>query len=159
MSLENRIHLQSEDPDLLIEFDLPPGTHAVIGASPKSEITLPLTGIPPFSGILGRFQDGRLFIAELDHSVARRVDLPDYFSIPPYQFVLFHPAEPEAVVEAGPESKPSRGTTRDQIASSIRSLFRNRPKPAPAKEKTPPPEESPASEETPPAEPPAGAAS
>ena len=57
MSLENRLHLQSEDPDLLIEFDLPPGTHATIGASPKSEITLPLTGIPPFSCVLGRLMD------------------------------------------------------------------------------------------------------
>ena len=82
MSLENRLHLQCEDPDLLIEFDLPPGTHATLGASPQSEITLPLTGIPPFICILGRFQDGRVFLAELDGSVARSVDLPDYPLLP-----------------------------------------------------------------------------
>jgi len=139
MSLENRLHLQSEELDLLIEFDLPPGTHATIGASPNSEITLPLTGIPPFSCILGRFHDGRVFLADLDVSVARRVDLPDILSIPPYQFVIFHPTEPEAVAEVGSEGNPSPGKSRDQIASRIRSLFRKHPKPAPAKE-TPAPE-------------------
>jgi len=141
MSLDHRLHLQSEDPDLLIEFDLPPGTHATIGASPKSEITLPLTGIPPFSCILGRFQDGRVFLANLDSTVARRVDLPDIISIPPYQFTLFHPAEAEVVAEPAPEGKLSHGRTRDQIASRIRSLFRTQPRPlAPVKE-TPVPEE------------------
>ncbi|RYD43037.1 MAG: hypothetical protein EOP85_10605 [Verrucomicrobiaceae bacterium] len=126
MSLENRLHLQSEDPDLLIEFDLPPGTHATIGASPKSEITLPLTGIPPFSCILGRFQDGRVFMANLDFTVARRVDLPDFFSIPPYQFALYHPDEPELVapVEEPADGKPAPKKTRDQIATQIRNLFR-----------------------------------
>ena len=158
MSLENRIHLQSEDPDLLIEFDLPPGTHATIGASPKSEITLPLTGIPPFSFILGRFHDGRVFLADLDLSVGRRVDLPDIISIPPYQFVLFHPAdpetetvaepEPEAIAETSPEGKPSSGKNRDQIVNRIRSLFRRHPEPSPAKK-------TPAPAETPPPEPPA----
>jgi hypothetical protein len=96
MSLENRLHLQCEDPDLLIEFDLPPGTHATIGASPKSEITLPLTGIPPFLCTLGRFQNGRVFLANLDGSLARGVDLPDTLNFHPYQFTLFHPDEPEA---------------------------------------------------------------
>jgi hypothetical protein len=136
MSLEHRLHLQSEDPDLLIEFDLPPGTHATIGASPKSEITLPLTGIPPFSCILGRFQDGRVFLADLDGCVAHRVELPDILSIPPYQFTLFHPVEPETVAETTPEDKPSHGKSRDQIATRIRSLFRRHPKPAPAAEET-----------------------
>ncbi|MEO8614047.1 MAG: hypothetical protein ABI600_02815 [Luteolibacter sp.] len=134
MSLENRLHLQSENPDLLIEFDLPPGTHATIGASPKSEITLPLTGIPPFSCILGRFQDGRVFLAHLDGCVARHVELPDLLSLPPYQFTLFHPAVPEALAEPPPEDNPSPAKTRDQIASRILSLFRRHPAPAPAKE-------------------------
>ena len=144
MSLENRLHLQCEDPDLLIEFDLPPGTHATIGASPKSEITLPLTGIPPFICILGRFQDGRLFIADLDHGISRRVDLPDTLSFPPHQLVLFHPAEPEP--EAVAEGKPSKAKSREQIASRIRSLFRRRPVPAPAKETPPPAEPGPSDE-------------
>ncbi|RYD18863.1 MAG: hypothetical protein EOP88_21075, partial [Verrucomicrobiaceae bacterium] len=131
MSLENRLHLQSEDPDLLIEFDLPPGTHATIGASPKSEIALPLTGIPPFSCILGRFQDGRVFMANLDFTVARRVDLPDFFSIPPYEFALYHPDEPqqEAPAEAPADGQPAPKKTRDQIASHIRNLFRIAPSP------------------------------
>lgn len=136
MSLENRLHLESEDPGLLIEFDLPPGTHAVIGASPASEIALPLTGIPPFSCILGRFLDGRVFIANLDRSVARRVDLPDILSIPPYQFTLFHPVEPEPEVaaETPPEGTPAPTKTRAQIASHILSLFRKHPKAGPVKE-------------------------
>ncbi len=157
MSLENRLHLQSTDPDLLIEFDLPPGTHATIGASPKSEITLPLTGIPPFLCILGRFQDGRVFLADLDFGVTRRVDLPDFLHLPPYQFTLLHPAEaqPEPAPESEPvsgtpsESNPSSGKTRDQIASRIRALFRRPAEPA----KT---TEPPAPEPTPPADPPAG---
>lgn len=148
MSLENRLHLQSEDPDLLIEFDLPPGTHATIGASPKSEITLPLTGIPPFSCILGRFKDGRVFMANLDFTVARRVDLPDFFAIEPYQFALYHPAEPEpeAPAEEPTDGKPAPKKTRDQIASHIRALFRKHSK-RPTQEPAPA-EPVPAEEET-----------
>ena len=142
MSLEHRLHLQSEDPDLLIEFDLPPGTHATIGASPKSEITLPLTGIPPFSCILGRFQDGRVFLADLDGCVTLRVELPEIISIPPYQFALYHPVEPEAVVETTPDDPASQGKSRDHIAARIRSLFRKHPKPAPPTEPPAPTEES-----------------
>ena len=59
------IYLRSYSPDLLVEIDLRPGTHAKIGASPQAEITLPLTGIPPFSCVIGRFQNGRLFFADL----------------------------------------------------------------------------------------------
>lgn len=152
MSLENRLHLQSEDPDLLIEFDLPPGTHATIGASPKSEIALPLTGIPPFSCILGRFQDGRVFLANLDFTVARRVDLPDLFSIPPYQFTLYHPAEPEPEPETPAEGTAAPKKTRDQIASHIRALFRRHSK-RPVAEETPV-EPAPEPEETAVEEPP-----
>lgn len=157
MSLENRLHLQCEDPDLLIEFDLPPGTHATLGASPKSEIALPLTGIPPFICILGRFQDGRMFLAELDGSVARSVDLPDFLYFPPYQFVLFHPAapEPEVVTETCPDGRPPGGKSRDQITTRIRTLFRRHPKPTPAQETPPAAEATPA--EVPPTEPPASA--
>ena len=151
MSLENRLHLQCEDPDLLIEFDLPPGTHATIGASPQSEITFPLTGIPPFLCILGRFQDGRVFIADLDGSVNRSVYLPDTLSFPPYQFVLFHPDEPETdpetelqpetgqepVTDTNLDGNPTSGKSREQIASRIRSLFRKRPEPAKPEEREP----------------------
>lgn len=147
MSLDNRLHLQCEDPGLLIEFDLPPGTHATIGASPQSEIALPLTGIPPFSCILGRFQDGRVFLGNLDFSVARRVDLPESFAIPPYEFTLYHPAEseedPEAAAEALPEGTTAPKKTRAQIASHILALFRRHPKAGPVKE-IPAPEDAPA---------------
>lgn len=82
------IYLRSYSPDLLVEIDLRPGTHAKIGASPKSEITLPLTGIPPFSCVIGRFQNGRLFLADLDGAISRRVDLPDELLLPPYRFSI-----------------------------------------------------------------------
>ncbi len=118
------IHIRSENPDLLIEFELPPGTHARIGASPKSEITLPLGGIPPFLCILGRFHDGRLYLADLDEAISRRVDLPDTLAIDRYVFTLFHPEDPEAAPEqpAAPLKSGFLGT----IASGIRSLFVSR---------------------------------
>ena len=90
---EHAIHILSYSPDLLVEFELPPGTHARIGASPKAEVTLPLTGIPPFSYMIGRFLDGRLFLAEPDGVILRRVDLPDTLSLPPYEFVILDPAD------------------------------------------------------------------
>jgi hypothetical protein len=79
--------------------------------------------------------DGRVFLANLDRSVARRVDLPDILSIPPYQFTLFHPVEPEPepAVEAPPEGTPAPRKTRAQIASHILSLFRKHPKEGPVK--------------------------
>lgn len=120
----HEIHLRSDNPDLLIEFDLPPGTHAKIGASPKSEITLPLTGIPPFSCTIGRFHDGRLYLADLDGAISRRVDLPDILSIPPYQFTLFQPEDPDLIAAQAVAS--SKGGVREVIASRIRSLFRGR---------------------------------
>jgi hypothetical protein len=124
------LHIRSESPDLLIEFDLPPGTHAKIGASPKAEITLPLTGIPPFSCTLGRFQDGRLYLANLDGTIARRVDLPDVLSVPPYYFRLFHPVEEDPA--AAEPVAPSKAESRSAIASAIRSLFRRREETVPA---------------------------
>jgi hypothetical protein len=97
------IHLRSETPELLIEFDLPPGTHARIGASPKAEVTLPLGGIPPFSCIMGRFHDGRLYLADLDEAISQRLDLPTTLLIPPYQFDVFHPEDQiEAIEETVP---------------------------------------------------------
>lgn len=105
------IHLRSYSPDLKVEFDLPPGTHARIGASPASEVTLPLTGIAPFWCMIGRFQDGRLFLANPDGLILRRIDLPETLSLPPYKFVVFHPddAPPEPPQPAAPiePSKPA----------------------------------------------------
>ncbi|MEO7098039.1 MAG: hypothetical protein ABI162_01670 [Luteolibacter sp.] len=111
MSLHT-IHIRSERPDLLIEFDLPPGTHARIGASREAEVTLPLGGIPPFSCILGRFHDGRLYLADLDGALSRRVDPPAALPIPPYQFEIFQPHDGVAattppVVFIPPKKKPA----------------------------------------------------
>ena len=98
------IHLRSYSPDLQVEFDLPPGTHARIGASPASEVTLPLTGIAPFWCTLGRFQDGRLFLADPNGLILRRMDLPETLSLPPYQFEVFNPADT-------PPDAPQPGTS------------------------------------------------
>ena len=98
------IHLRSYSPDLKIEFELPPGTHARIGASPASEVTLPLPGIAPVWGTLGRFQDGRLFLADPNGLILRRIDLPETLSLPPYQFEVFNPAD-------GPPDAPQPGTS------------------------------------------------
>lgn len=124
------IHLLCENPDLLVEFDLPPGTHAIIGASPKSEITLPLGGIPPFCCTIGRFHDGRLYLADLDGTISRGIDLPAVLSIPPYEFAVFQPAEPEETAETGtataaPGSEGFRSAASKGIGL-LSSLFRRR---------------------------------
>jgi hypothetical protein len=93
---------------LTVEFELPPGTHARIGASPASEVTLPLTGIAPFWCMIGRFQDGRLFLADPNGLILRRIDLPETLSLAPYQFVVFNPADappPPPQVEVPVETK------------------------------------------------------
>lgn len=92
------ILFRSYSPDLSIEFDLVPGTHARIGASPAMEVTLPLTGIAPFWCTIGRFQDGRLFLADKDGLITKRIDLPETFPLPPYQFVACHPDDTPPVV-------------------------------------------------------------
>ena len=103
------IHLRSYSPDLKVEFDLPLGTHARIGASPASEVTLPLTGIPPFWCTLGRFQDGRLFLADPNGLILRRFNLPETLSLPPYQFEVFNPADaPPEVPQPETSEEPSQ---------------------------------------------------
>lgn len=87
------IHIRSYSPDLTVEFELPPGTHARIGASPAAEVTLPLTGIAPIWCMLGRFLDGRLFLADSDGVISGRIDLPATLSLPPYRFVVFQPVD------------------------------------------------------------------
>lgn len=108
---EHAIHILSYSPDLLVEFELPPGTHARIGASPKAEVTLPLTGIPPFSYMIGRFLDGRLFLADPDGVILRRVDLPDALSLPPYQFTILEPTDsaPTVTLAEAPVARKNFG--------------------------------------------------
>jgi len=48
------------NPDLTVNFDLPPGTFARIGGSGEAEITLPLPGLSDFCGRLERGGDGLL---------------------------------------------------------------------------------------------------
>jgi hypothetical protein len=123
----NTIHIKSENPDLLIEFELPPGTHALIGASPKSEITLPLGGIPPFCCTLGRFHDGRPYLANLDGTIERRVNLPDLLEIPPYEFVIYQPEPPEeSPAETGDSSRGKRRSPAAAAMAALSSLFRSR---------------------------------
>ncbi|MEO5712733.1 MAG: hypothetical protein ABIT37_04525 [Luteolibacter sp.] len=131
------IHIRSEDPDLLIEFDLPPGTHGRIGASPASEITLPLGGIPPFSCVLGRFHDGRLYVADLDGAISSRLDLPATLGIGPYDFDVFQPEvlQPEEAVEGEPIPPVTEVVSRKSGLSdklrSVLALFANGgPRPA-----------------------------
>jgi hypothetical protein len=112
------IHLRSADPELLVEFDLPPGTHARIGASPQSEITLPLGGIPPFSCIIGRFHDGRLYLADLDEAISRRLDLPGLLSLPPYQFEVFQPEDPDPDLQA----QAADGKKKAQVSKVVSAI-------------------------------------
>ena len=93
----NAIHIRSYSPDLTVEFDLPPGSHARIGASPAAEVTLPLTGIAPIWCTLGRFLDGRLFLADNDGTISQRIDLPATLTLPPYRFIVFQPADPAGI--------------------------------------------------------------
>ena len=85
------IHLRSYSPDVLVEFELPQGSHARIGASPDAEVTLPFDDVAPFLCTLGRFQDGRMYLADTDGAISQRIDLPATLAFPPYQFVIFNP--------------------------------------------------------------------
>ena len=86
------IHLRSDSPALLVEFNLPPGTHARIGVSPTAEISLPLAGLADFAGVIGRTPEGRIYHADPNGENVRHIQLPAALSLPPYQFVVFHPA-------------------------------------------------------------------
>ncbi len=86
------IHLRSDSPALLVEFNLPPGTHARIGVSPTAEISLPLAGLADFAGVIGRTPEGRIYHADPDGENLRHIELPAALSLPPYQFVVFRPA-------------------------------------------------------------------
>lgn len=124
MSLHT-IHLRSYSPDLLVEFDLPPGTHARIGASPEAEISLPLSEFGAFPCTIGRFQDGRLYLANSDGTIERRLDLPSTVSFPPYEFHVFHPEEPVPVVEEA--TIPKAGAAVADRIQHLADLFRKSP--------------------------------
>jgi S1-C subfamily serine protease len=87
------INLRSENPSLLVEFYLPPGTHARIGAAQNAEVFLPLAGLEDFVCMIGRTGDGRLYLSDPDGENVRFIELPAALPLPPYQFVMFHPAD------------------------------------------------------------------
>jgi S1-C subfamily serine protease len=91
---EYSINLRSETPALLVEFNLQPGTHARIGSSSDAEIFLPLAGLVDFVCMIGRTCDGSLYVSEADGSDRRHIELPAALPLHPYQFVIFHPADP-----------------------------------------------------------------
>jgi S1-C subfamily serine protease len=94
------INLRSDSPALLVEFNLPPGTHARIGASPAAEISLPLAGLADFAGMIGRTPEGSIYHADPDGGNLHHIQLPGALALPPYQFVVFHPAPPIEVLQA-----------------------------------------------------------
>lgn len=87
------IHLRSDSPALLVEFNLPPGTHARIGVSPTAEISLPLAGLAPIAGVIGRTPEGRIYHADPDGENLRHIELPAALSLPPFHFVVFQPVD------------------------------------------------------------------
>ena len=101
------INLRSENPALLVEFNLPPGSHARIGAASDAEISLPLAGLADYAGMLGRDMAGRVYLADPDGAGQRFVELPAALPLPPYQFVVFHPAN--EVEKLPPPATHSRG--------------------------------------------------
>jgi S1-C subfamily serine protease len=87
------IHLRSENPSLLVEFNLPPGSHARIGAALDAEISLPLASLAEYVCIIGCTPVGRLYVSDTDGGNQRYMELPAALPLPPYQFVIFHPAD------------------------------------------------------------------
>ena len=106
------INLRSENPSLLVEFDLLPGTHARIGSSPDAEIFLPLAGLAEFVCKIGRTAEGKIYISEPDGENPRFHELPAALPLSPYQFVVFHPTSDK--------EKTSSATARLQVAQSQR---------------------------------------
>lgn len=86
------INLRSDNPAVLVEFDLPPDTHATIGAALNAEISLPLAGLAEIAGMIGRTREGHLYLSDPDGENMRFIELPAAIPLPPYCFVAFHPS-------------------------------------------------------------------
>jgi len=105
--------LRSDHPSLVVEFNLPPGTHARIGADSDAEICLPLAGLADVACEIGRDSLDRVYVSDSNGDARHFLQLPAVLPLPPYQFVLFHPATDQvpaavpqiAVVEKNPFSK------------------------------------------------------
>ena len=94
------INLRSENPALLVEFILLPGTHARIGAALNAEVSIPLAGLAEIAVRIGCDPGGRLYVADPDGENPRFIDLPADLPLPPYQFVILHPAAQVEMIPA-----------------------------------------------------------
>ncbi|RYD18790.1 MAG: hypothetical protein EOP88_21375, partial [Verrucomicrobiaceae bacterium] len=113
------ITLRSEDPPLVVEFDLPPGTHARIGAAADAEISLPLAGMADYSVIIGRAADGRLYSADAAGGHQHFIQLPAALGVAPYQFVVLGTESARAVTTAPPPPPSSPRQARRRKKSGL----------------------------------------
>ncbi len=133
------LNLRSEDPALLVEFHLRPGTHATIGASSDAEITLPLTGLADFACKIGCTQGGAFYVSAPDGSNLRPIHLPAALTLQPYHFVIFHPEGATHSAPLDETSKPSAvnkalvvvGVSLALVIAAAFFILQQRQKPAP----------------------------
>ena len=116
---EHTINLRSDNPALLVEFNLPPGTHARIGAAIDAEVSIPLAGLAAYAGLIGRTPEGRLYLSDADGGNERFVALPAALPLTPYHFVVFHPEEPAAVPNTTAAPIRRKISARFQILSGV----------------------------------------
>ncbi len=116
---EHTINLRSDNPALLVEFNLPPGTHARIGAALDAEVSIPLAGLAAYAGLIGRTPEGRLYLSDSGGEDERFIELPAAFPLPPYHFVVFHPAEPVAPVVFAAAPARRKISARFQVIAGV----------------------------------------
>ena len=83
--------LRSDQPSLLVEFILTPGSHARIGSDLDAEICLPLTGLADVVCMIERDNLDNVYLSDSDGSGRHILQLPAVLPLQPYQFVLFQP--------------------------------------------------------------------
>lgn len=110
------INLRSESPSVMVEFELPPGSHAWIGAAPDAEVSLPLAGLADFAGMIARTEDGALYVTGPTGQDSRFIQLPAALSLPPYHFAIFQPPPPTSA--APPVSHKQSGARTAAIATA-----------------------------------------
>lgn len=98
--------LRSENPSLLVELEMKPGTHARIGSSPSAEVCLPLAGLESFACVLGRNSAGKFYVEDMDGQNARLVAMPGFLSLAEYRFELLRQVPASGL---GPISKVAPG--------------------------------------------------
>ncbi|RYD18787.1 MAG: serine protease [Verrucomicrobiaceae bacterium] len=107
------ITLRSDNPPMVVGFELPPGSHARIGSAEDAEIRLPLAGMAGHACRMGRLADGRIYLADPSGGNQRFIGLPAAIPLPPYQFVAFQPQMDEAVAASAARSAPPLPVPRD----------------------------------------------